>query len=216
MTISLSRIGLALACTAMLTACGSKPNVGVEYIKTYGLFGKKQTAENSTVSQEQIAQVLSATAAPVELIGVESRSSQSVVIGMERNGAYQTYGTAARQTIVLRDGMLVATRGLGGDLMSVDETALLRMVQNRQSGTARYTMRFLTPDNQTKTIDVSCTVSNGGPTQMAGVTMVNAACAGEGATFTNSYAVASGGAILQGRQWLGKELGYVTNQAMRR
>ncbi|WP_425097736.1 YjbF family lipoprotein [Tropicibacter sp. S64] len=222
MTPILNRLGLACAGLLALSACGSETHPAIDYIRSQKLLSSEPKNPKTVVTADQTAQTLAATDAPVEFVNLESRESQALMIGIERNGPYYTYGTATRQSIVLRNGMITATRGLGGDLMSSEEDALYRVVQSRHAGSASYQMRFLTPEDVISTLNVSCTVSAGGPTAIvagainsSGTTMT-ANCQGDGASFSNTYVVDARGNILAARQWLGHELGYVGNQAMRR
>ncbi|WP_136443331.1 YjbF family lipoprotein [Pacificoceanicola onchidii] len=216
------RFGLALIASLALAACGSEPNPAVDYLK--GVVGGAKTDSNAggVVTADQTAQVLAATPSPVEFVNIEARNSQALMIGIEQNGPYSTYGTAARQSLVLRSGMITATRGLGGDLMSSEEDALLRAVQSRQAGNAGYQMHFLTPGDETKTLSFQCSVVPGGTQAIkageinSGGTVMTATCRGEGGQFDNTYVVDKRGTILAGRQWVGFTIGFIGTQALRR
>ncbi|MFW2545446.1 YjbF family lipoprotein [Primorskyibacter sp. 2E107] len=215
-------LGLALIAGLALSACGTEKNPALEYFKTQANLKKAPDGAAPAPIAQQMVGMLAATSAPVEFINIEKRESQGLLVGIERNGPYYSYGSAARQGMVLRSGMITATRGLGGDLMSSEEDALLRAVQARQPGSASYQLRFLTPEDLTRTLNFTCSVTPGGrqiikagEIDSAGITMT-ADCKGEGVTFTNTYVVDPQGTILAGRQWLGFEIGYVGNQALRR
>ncbi|WP_435310412.1 YjbF family lipoprotein [Primorskyibacter sedentarius] len=174
------------------------------------------------VTVEQINQVLATKPGPLALVSVEQRKASALVIPIARNGAYETYATEQRQTITFRDGMITSTRGLGGDLMSSDEDALLALVSRASGGTAPYRMRYLTGEDVTVTQQFTCTVARGGtaPVKLGAINttarQVTAQCNGPDATFTNTYLVDGAGDILGSRQWLGAFTGYVATQQLRK
>lgn len=220
----LKTIGLALCAGLMLTSCGSdKSASALDVIKNLPASIKSRRATPKPISAAEIAQALQATNKPVALFQVENRKNAQVLLSeVERNGAYQTFGNQSRQAVVLRDGMITASRGLGGDLMSVEEDELLDMIQSRASGNVSYVQRFLTPEYKTKVIIYYCSVRPGAgnhtplgrasmPTSSVGVS-----CKSTGeASFENSYYLAGDGTIVSGRQWMGETIGYVDTQLLR-
>ena len=83
-------------------------------------------------------------------------------------------------------------------------------------------MRFLTPENQTKTESYNCTVAPGAsaPFALGAVRVqgriVTATCTGEDGSFTNGFIVAPDGYIVAARQFLGEVTGILAVQAVRR
>lgn len=219
------RAGLILAAAAtMLSACGNTPGSGGAQLlqRLPGLFSNR--TGQAVVTPQLIAQGLSATDKPVQMYEIESRKTQFLMLEIERNGPYQTFGSTTRQMIAMRRGMITSTRGFGGDLMSSDVDNLLAQVSRRAPATVQYDMRFLTPENLTEVQRYACTLRldgtravQSGEVNSSG-TVVRAECNGVGRpdSFTNSYVVASDGYILSTRQWLGDTLGYVKAQALRR
>lgn len=217
----LTRLATGFALVATLAACGNGQSDVGKMLKAIPAALTSKKAEPVTVSAEQIANSLVATPKPIKLIIWEGRQAQFLMVELERNGPHHSFGTSSRQMIVFRNGMITSTRGLGGDLMSSEEDALLSIVRHRQGGTAPYALRFLTPEDLTETRQYSCTVTRGAtvPVQSAlvkttGVTMT-AQCAGDRGSFTNTYVVDGQGTILSTRQWLGDTIGYITAQALR-
>ncbi|MCA0940254.1 YjbF family lipoprotein [Salipiger pacificus] len=214
------RAALMAGLIAALAGCGNDDRRDPIYDAAYAsLFGGGDE-DNKPISDQEIAATLAATDLPVIRLRIEERKSEAVAFEIERNGEHRTYGTSSRQAIVLRHGMITATRGLGGDLMSVEEDALLRLVRARSAGQARYVQRFLTPEDVTEVLAYSCTVT---PQQQVEVTpgvsgmAVRAACSSETEPdFADVYIVDAGGEILGARQWLGETTGYVTLQQLRR
>lgn len=220
----LMRLGAALTAAALiLSACGNGPNDKTALFKQIPtLFQKKQ--DPAPLTPQQIAQALTATDKPVQMYEIEDRKLQFLMLEIERNGPYQTYGSSSRQVVNQRGGMITSTRGLGGDLMSSEVDSLLSAVRSRSGGSVQYDMRFLTPEDVTQVLRYLCDVRPGGPRAVAGGlvqttgTVVTADCRNTDSThsFTNTYVVANDGYILSARQWLGSFLGPVSTQALRR
>ncbi len=218
----IARLFGTMAALALLAGCGNGNNDAGQILRALpkALFTKDPPP--SKVTPEVIAQALQRTQGPVVLIELEKREGvQFLMLEIQRNGPYQSFGSSSRQVINFRNGMATSTRGLGGDLMSTEEDALLRLVRHRQSGTATYVQRFLTPEDVTQTFTYTCEVLPGENASVSlaglkttGFTMA-ANCEGDGARFTDLFVVSTGGYILNARQWLGLELGYVSSMTIR-
>lgn len=225
-----ARVGIALTLAAVLAACGS--NQGADGgLGTKQLLAqlKNRNVDPTPLTQQQIAEALQATPNPVAMFVFEKRkNAQGLLLEIETNGPYHSFGNSARNVIVMRNGMITSTRGLGGDLMSSDEEALLSLVRSRSAGTATYVQRFLTPEGVTEELTYRCTTRTGGGQQVAAglvnapTVMVHASCEGDsnylgaGSSFANDYAVSGDGVILSARQWVGDYMGYVGSQYLRR
>lgn len=220
-----TRIGLALTAALTLVSCGTANQDTSAFMRQLpkAVFAKKTPPKPLTT--QQIAKALGATTASVFLVEIESRKSQTLLQDIQRNGPYQTYGNAARQVIVLRDGVLVSTRGLAGDLMSSEELQLLHRIQTRSEGRVSYDLRFLTPEDVIIVRRYSCYTTPGetvpvtaGLVQTSGQVLTAKCTAADGVSpdFTNTYVVGADGYVLSGRQWAGPDLGYLVSQVLRR
>ncbi|MFW2590026.1 YjbF family lipoprotein [Sagittula sp. SSi028] len=216
----------ALAATLALTlaACGNNTGPQAQAVKSLTQKLTGQTPPPAKLTAPQIAQVLQSTKAPVALFVFEKRDgAQGLLTEIETNGAYATFGNQNRNVIVLRDGMVTATRGLGGDLMSVEEDQLLSLITARAAGQANYAQRFLTPEGVTATLVYLCTTRLGNSQHLAHLalgpvdsaeTAVTVDCVARDATtkpqsFSNVHVFDSDGIIVRGRQWLGEIIGFV-------
>ncbi|MCR8549526.1 YjbF family lipoprotein [Salipiger sp. P9] len=199
---------------AALAGCSNDPYFVNPITTVYdAVFKGKQ--KPTALTQQQILQTLAATDLPVAFFDVADRDSQTLLIQIETNGPYRTFATATRQAVVMRDGMITGTRGLGGDLMSVDEGPLLDLVRARGTGDVVYIQRFLTPEDITEVLTYRCGVE---PDKRVDVAMglVNtpaqemvAACESpDGPPFVDYYVVDPSGQIVASRQWLGRHIGY--------
>ena len=219
---------IRLACMCLigfgLAACGNTGDrpATIQVLRNLPLALGTARTEPSTISPQQIAESLSLTDRSALLFNVEEREAQALLAQIEQNGPYRSYGSRDRRVIVLRDGMLTGTRGFGGDLMSSDVDAFLALVSARQAGSAPYTQRYLTSDNQTSEIQYSCTVAPGdsievklGALDETGQ-IVTARCSGSDGTHDMAFVVGRDGQILTARQWMGEFTGFVGVQLLRR
>lgn len=155
---SITRIGLLLTAVLTFSACGNANPEATAALRQLPQLLLAKKPEPKPLSQQQIAQALSATTASVFLFEREANKAQILLQDIQRNGPYQTYGNAARNVIVMRDGMITSTRGLSGDLMSSEEDALFARVRARAQGTVSYDQRFLTPEDVTIVRRYACQV----------------------------------------------------------
>ncbi len=119
--------------------------------------------------------------------------------------------------IVLRDGVLVTTRGVGRDLLSSDVTSTIAAVTARRSGAGERSMVLQQGDNTYTTLRLQCDIANLGQAPLAigsntlATTRLRETCRGPTGTFANDYWVQSGNnKIRKSRQWVGPTVGYYT------
>lgn len=211
---------VSLALVAGLAACGNDTsgndaNPLLIAAKTAGgvvaqARGNRATeaAAPARTPEQMAAEAMRVNPGPLILVGFESLGRNQVMAMTGQNGALRTYMTPAEEALILRNGMLVGTRGLGNDLSSVDaQTETL--VRNGQSGSGQRIMRYFSGDGLERPLDFTCTTA---PGPKAGV--LTESCEGHGARFQNSY-MPQGGQLPVSRQWMGPKLGYVTIQTLR-
>lgn len=211
---------LALGASAMtLAGCGSSTDANQNrqlFSQILGTVkgGKKAPAQ---VTPEQIAQVAANSTQPLILVNVEKNKSSALIVEIGRNGAVQTFATSARQTIALQNGMARGTRGLGGDLMSVDLGQLPSLIARHASGTTEKEMRFLNGEDITVRYKFTCSVSSSPESSKPVTYSVVEDCAQTNGkvTFTNTYTVSPGGHVTSSRQWFGPTQEYIRLQHIR-
>lgn len=216
---------LLLGALGSLAACGNDTStvnpVQVASDVGKGLFSNR-SAPPAPIGDQQIASVLAATQEPVILVNLADLETEALLLRIETNGAYQTFATSARQTITQRDGMITATRGLGGDLMSSEPEALLAQVRSGRPGQVPYVVRYLRGDEATMTYTYRCTVTPAGSESVMRGALnldgrkVTADCLGDGTPFTASFVTDRSGAIVKSEQWLGDYIGKVISQTLRK
>lgn len=161
---------------------------------------------------------LASVKGPVMLGAFAAAPQGQFVLGMVgENGAMRSYQTPDQRGVVLRDGLLAATRGFGRDLMSSETDEVARLIRGLQSGTAPRVQRYLDGSGTERPLPMRCTVTPGAVIAQAGlsVTQVAEHCEGSGAKVDNSYLVAEGGRIVASQQWVGPGIGTLILQSLR-
>ncbi|RDW12204.1 YjbF family lipoprotein [Paracoccus thiocyanatus] len=218
-TTRIHRAALSALLIAGLAACGNddtgrEANPLLIAAKTAGgtlagmRGGAAQEAPAPRTPEQMAAEALRVNPAPLVMVGFESLGRTQVMAMTGQNGAMRTYMAPSKEALILRDGMVVGTRGLGHDL-SVAEPGTEALIRAGRSGSARRVMRYYSGDGLERPLSFDCTV---GPGPKPGVVLES--CEGHGARFQNSF-MPQGGHLPVSRQWAGPKLGYVTIQVLR-
>lgn len=215
-----AKFALATAALTVLAACGNDPNTkaagNIAKGIAQGLLAGKPSAEQAAagaMTAESITTMLQATDKPVTAVIIEDRKASALMVRIGQNGHHDTYATSDGQNIVLNRGIATASRGLTGDLISSDITALQALVANRRAGTAPYTLRFLNGEERISEHTVNCDVTRGDKQQFnasevsTSVQIMYAKCSHNRFDFTNTYLVDPTGFVVASQQWLGPVVG---------
>lgn len=212
-----SRIAAAVALTAALSACGTEQQenpTGFSVMRQAATqIVASRKAEKTPVAtpdpSAMAAEALRVNPGPLILVGLENAGTTQVLAMTGENNGMRTYMTKNEQSIILHDGMLVGTRGLGNDLSVAEAPQTKALVLAGRSGQSQRVMRYYSGDGLERPLPLDCRV---GPGPKPGVMVED--CTGLGLTIQNSY-IASGGRITVSRQWIGPALGYMTIQTLR-
>ena len=124
--------------------------------------------------------------------------------------------------VVLRDGVLIATRGLGNDMESADVTAALDAVGSLMPTSGPHTLYVRTGENGIAAIILSCNTRKLGVEAIetgkraSDTVHMQAICTGGPFMITNDYWVDPAESIVRkSRQWAGPELGYMQIRLLR-
>lgn len=133
-----------------------------------------------------------------------------------------TWRTGQNQTLSLNDGVLIATRGLGHDLMSADVAGTLAaLAGGPQSGYPRL-LSYLDGEGQTVFRAMLCEMrpAVADPVVSFGLTFPatrrDETCATTGQTVTNRYWIGTDGAMRRSEQWIGPDLGTLAIEQLTR
>jgi hypothetical protein len=200
----------------LLVSCGplAENSLGANFLKDR--IGK---ASGTTAASQPVAApaVDPATAAPGEIliVTIMSRNAVAPLTKIAQNGNTVTWVSPGKVSLTLKDGILIATRGLNEDLMGAD-VAGVRAALAAGGGTATRTHSFLDSEDQIRLDRLNCTITPEGVEEIAAATGTRKAmryderCEGRRVIFTNSYWLdTSGGRIVQSRQAVAPTTGFL-------
>ena len=184
---------------------------GCDQGKLGGLIGSHLVKSSSPVNVVVVAE--NTTHAATITARIPSIGAAGTLVSPGRNGDVETWTTPDQRALSYRQGVLVATRGLGFDLMAADVSGTLAALGH--GGTYTRKMRYLNGNNQSVYLTFTCTMTVSTPQNMTinGVARNIASevetCTMGAITFTNHYWMA-GSQVVKATEWIGPELGYLT------
>ncbi len=162
------KITLAASLMAGLAACGNDDR-GIGALGTLAQTAAQVVAERRAPDQpaapakspeEAAAEALRINSGPLIQAGFENLNRTQIMAMTGQNGAMRTYMTPAEEAVILRNGMLVGTKGLGNDL-SVAEPGTEALIRAGASGSGTRIMRYLSGDGLERPLQFTCTVGAG-------------------------------------------------------
>jgi hypothetical protein len=211
-----------IAALLMFTACGplsqNQPLVNsVQGLANAGsdLWGEAPVDPRASLTREAI------DAAPNDLLlfARVDEDLASVFARVSSNGGLNTWVSDGDESLSLRKGLVVATRGLGNDLMGADYSQVYPALV-RGSGSAARIHDYLGGEDQIVRRTYQCEI-----TTLRSVVIeiiqrrhdtrvVREACSGSAGSFTNLYWIDAAGEIWQSRQWVSARVGAVDIQRL--
>lgn len=180
--------------------------------------------EAAQITARIAAEALQSTDEPLSTLMIPSLKGSTVVRSIATNRAHEVWtpwGTIDRRTVTTKNGIIVATRGVGNDLMSADADGVINLVQRREEGTVQYVQRYLDGDFKIVEAKSTCEVTRGydkfvelGEVNEPALQMFSS-CISADRQFVDLFLVGRDGRILQLRQWVGPKLGFMVMQQLR-
>ena len=206
---------LVLLMVLGIGGCGSDRDAtaGARLLQTSmkGLFsGRAQPAPAVTRA------MLEAYSTPMIMAEIPALKLTTFLVPLAQNGDIETWSTADDKTISFRQGIMVATRGLGPDIMQAIAPTLAQLASGTGSHDRSY--YYLDGADQTQRFDYHCTVAVAGTETITVVSEPHAtrhvteSCAGKAGKFVNDYWFEGGVFLRQSKQLLVQPLGSVTFQ----
>jgi hypothetical protein len=193
---------------SILAACSSNPE-NQEVVK--GLFsgGKaaEPTAEFLTLAEREV---------PAYVVSVEARvGAFSTLLRQTVNGkGEETWISGDGLSVGMRQGMVIATRGFGGDMLAGDARETHALLKAGREGISKRFITILNGEDEAQTLSFVCRVSpqTRQPLELGGYTadtlLVKEECRNETISYNNLFWVEQGTAkIVQSRQWISSHLG---------
>jgi predicted small secreted protein len=134
---------------------------------------------------------LEAEGQPILLASIASLKYGTLHAPFGQNGDVQTWSSTGYQTMSLRGGVLIATRGFGPDLMASMAPDVARIAA--ASGSINRRFQYLDGADQPQSLDYSCTLASGGTESIEvmakpiATRKVTETCTGASGSFTNEY-----------------------------
>jgi hypothetical protein len=219
------------AAVLMLSACGNDKQAtrGVDTIKSIASLAKaKLSGEQGdpAAAPDPVAMVENALRvipdAPLQFILLESTGAFAISTIYGTNGSNVTWVSPDKRTMTLDRGMLVATRGFGSDIMSVQDGGAAGLISLRRPGRVEKTYRFLNREEKTNSFDVSCVIAAGDESIVesgeivAQTRLMTENCTAPGGfDVTNSYWVDDAGRTVQSVQWISGLAGKIIFRRLR-
>ena len=131
-----------------------------------------------------------------------------------RAGEITVWRTETDETVTVRGGVLIATRGLGGDLLSTE----LRLSGSGlgPAPAGERVFHVLTADNKQAKLTLACEVTDLGPETIEVIELRHATrhlrehCEADSGAITNEYWIDQRTRLIrQSRQWAGPHIGYL-------
>lgn len=217
-----STLVLGIFSMFVLAACGSDSDsaTNTDIVRSFAssAFGVVKPAGPAPerMTRARLAEVLT----PVMLVTIDSTGHEALIAEIETNGSVATWSSVDDITISLKNGVIVATRGFGADLMSAAVPAVSRSSGGGASHTRVHVL--LNGEDQSVRTRFSCTMQNLGTKAVDVVqvsyqtTHVVESCTADGATFKNDYWISSDQKIRKSRQWISPDVGFLTIADVRR
>lgn len=155
---------------------------------------------------------------PADLATVVSSGAEAVIFEIGQNGDTETWSSVDDKTLAIRDGQIVATRGLRGGLVAADVPPLSRIASG--SGSHGRLLVTIGDDETTLRQRYDCTLSMAGSQTITLVQRSYATrhvlenCEGDGGSFTNDYWF-QGSTLRQSKQWIGANVGHILLSRLR-
>ncbi|HDY94093.1 hypothetical protein LCGC14_0489040 [marine sediment metagenome] len=171
----------------------------------------------------RFAALVEDTSIPALLLTVENRKQTGRMLREARVNGVDTWLSSDLTALMLEDGMLQGTRGLGSELFAADVSEPKAMILSGRGGYSDRLHSNLTGTDEISTRAYRCLVETQGSATLAleigavATRKVTEDCKSLDQSFRNTYWVSvNSGAIVQARQWAGDEVGYLMTKAAAR
>jgi hypothetical protein len=139
---------------------------------------------------------------------IPARGARARLGPVARTGDVTVWQTLDGITLSMRQGLLVATRGLGDDLMSAEVDGVLALLRGAAGeGPVPHIRSRLDGEDRTEFRSYQCKRDAGVPD--AGLRRVEVLCISPQDRFTNTYWLNSAGTVIRSRQWISPALGHL-------
>lgn len=214
------RAGMAALLMVALGACSNTgPTPVVETSRTIGASMGKSAVDTRNAREVLTPAILDEIRQPYLLVEIPSRQASASRTLFHQRGSIQDWRGADGISIILQDDVLVATRGLGADLLSADPVPPAVLRASRSEAYTRV-YRHLDTENRLVTESYRCSTAPGGAAQVdliarqVATRRIIETCRGANDAqlpVINQYWVGtSDGLMSKSRQWVSQSVEYAT------
>lgn len=148
-------------------------------------------------------------------VTLPATGAQATLAPVARNGDVTVWQTLDGITLSFRSGVLVATRGLGDDLMSADVNGTLAMLRGTDEATHYPHIRSYL-DGEDRTVFRSFQCRRDARAEAAPARRITERCASPHGETTNTYWLDQTGEITRSRQWVSPAIAYMETERLPR
>lgn len=216
--------GICLIGLLFLSACGSEAdtssNSNADLLRSVAASTVARVKGSEAAAEPMTRARLAEVVTPVMLLTVDASGKQALIAEIQTNQGVATWSTVDDITISLRNGVIVATRGFGADLMAAAVPAVLSGVGQGQSHRRVHTL--LNGEDKPIRTQFTCTFRNDGSQVIDIVevkyqaTQITESCVASERRFENVYWISGDRQMRKSRQWISPEVGFLTIQDVRR
>lgn len=156
---------------------------------------------------QQASIPLAALQGPALQVTIPARQARAVLSHSGVNGPVETWQAVDGVAVSFDRGVLVASRGLGHDLMGADADGTLTALAGGGAEVYRRKMRYLSGEHHSFWLNAGCKVIR--REVEGGLLRVDESCKTHAHSFTNRFWLDGGGGIRRARQWVSPEVGYL-------
>ena len=221
-------IGLSL-CLAVLSGCEQQPKDAAKTTDPTVLSLAIKTAIGLLKPQPKpvdprkhlTRQAIDKAGMPILFVGIENRNAYATLSPFGENRGVVTWVSSDGITLNYRGGLLVATRGLGQDLMAADTREALVAIRSGAGKSVRI-YDYLDGEDQPVRRSFVCKVDSPGreTIEIFGIKLtlrkVIEECNNPEYRIENTYWISGQHRIWQSNQWVGPDVGYVFSQQLSR
>lgn len=145
------------------------------------------------------------------VVELPARKTRASLERIGYNNGVETWVTRDAISLSFKGGVLVASRGLGFDLMGADPNGTLDALGGRQEGGYLRQMSFLNGEHGSVLIRAECFSKSIGSERIGTPVLqrIDEQCSTQDIEFVNNFWLDPSGRLVQSSQWLSPELGYV-------
>lgn len=199
-----------LALAALLAGCGDTP-ISASFKTATAQFGRNfHRGKPAPITR---AAVRALGKGPYILASLPKFHNEAAMGAIGQNGDVITWSDPSLIEVSTRQGLVTATRGVPGNLMSAQLPALSDIA--RGSGTVAAIYYFLNGEGGTAPMAFSCTLADLGPEDITVLEIgyrtrhVTQTCNGTDLSFTNDYWFGPKNLLRQSKQWIGPASGLI-------